>query len=152
MNNGSLWQHNANENGWRGYFYNIPYDAVITTVLNDGPSSIKNFNTLNYEGSQARVYQYDTTEVVDGDNVTHILNNLSNHNLNERDGWYCGWNSSEAIFTNIESGSVREFIEKEGKWFNYIRGANPLGATFDDPVDRDKLNFQGLGVVLSTED
>ena len=60
------------------------------------------------------------------------------YNLYPRDGWYV-----ENIYTNKQRGSVREFIEKEGKWFNYIKGDNVL--------DTAALNFQGLGILNSVE-
>ena len=53
-----------------------------------------------------------------------------------------GWNI-EYIKTDKQEGTINEFIEKEGKWFNYIRGNSGIINTAD-------LSFQGLGVVLST--
>ena len=37
-------------------------------------------------------------------------------------------------------GTLNEFIEKEGKWFNYIKGKTLQ-------VDTAAFNFQGLGIV-----
>ena len=56
-----------------------------------------------------------------------------------------GWECSE-IKTNLDSGSVIEFIKKEGKWFNYIKG---LGA--NQALDTSRFSVQGIGVVSSTE-
>jgi hypothetical protein len=42
----------------------------------------------------------------------------------------------------MQEGSISEFIEKEGKWFNYIRG-------LQGELDVSELNVQGLGVVSS---
>ena len=56
-----------------------------------------------------------------------------------------GWECSE-IKTNLDSGSVIEFIEKEGKWFNYIKG---LGA--NQALDTSRFSVQGIGVVSSAE-
>ena len=153
MNQGALWQHNANENGYRGSFYGMQYPATITAILNDSPSTIKSFNTLSYEGSRARSYMYGTVTAEDGT----VLSNFSNQNMVDIDGWYCGTSTQEngdGIFTNIESGSIRQFVEKEDKWFNYIRGTrtiDPQSSIGDFVGDRSKLNFQGLGIVQSTE-
>jgi hypothetical protein len=37
---------------------------------------------------------------------------------------------------------VREFIKKEGKWFNYIRGSQA-------DINTENFSFQGLGKVSS---
>ena len=42
------------------------------------------------------------------------------------------------IQTEKQSGTVNSFIEKEGKWFNYIKGN-------EDVIDTSAINFQGVG-------
>ena len=59
------------------------------------------------------------------------------YNLHEKDGWYV-----EDIKTDKQQGTLPEFIEKEGKWFNYIKGK------FGD-VDQSAFNFQGIGIIES---
>ena len=39
----------------------------------------------------------------------------------------------------MQTGTVNEFIEKEGKWFNYITGQQQT-------LDTNAFNFQGIGV------
>ena len=39
-----------------------------------------------------------------------------------------------------------EFIEKEGKWFNYIKGGDELNG---DIFNVSNLNTQGLGIILA---
>lgn len=134
---GGLWQHYTNEN--RNSFYgnnSDPYDSVITTVINGEPSMVKNFSSINYEGSQAAVENIENMgQQVFGFYDTEI-NTLVGGNEN-------GW-SVEDIITDLDSGSVSNFIKKEGKWFNYISGNQILGE-----IDTSKFNFQGLGVVSS---
>ena len=48
FNGGELWEHS---NPIRSNFYGAQYDTTVTAVFNDGPSSIKHFKTLSYEGS-----------------------------------------------------------------------------------------------------
>ena len=100
---GTLYEHDSNEK--HNNFYNTQYTSNITVLLNDVSGSIKDYKTLNYEGSQARVIQ-ETTNKKSG-----------YYNLQEIRGW-----SSESIVTDKDKGVVNEFIEKEGKWFNYIKG------------------------------
>jgi hypothetical protein len=49
------------------------------------------------------------------------------YNLVQKDGWYV-----DSIFTDKESGAIDEFIEKEGKWFNHIRGNDVVHFTSFD--------------------
>jgi len=43
------------------------------------------------------------------------------YNIQIKKGWYV-----DIIQTDKEKGSLNEFIEKEGKWFNYIKGVDIL--------------------------
>ena len=61
---------------------------------------------------------------------------IKNYNTLNYDGdesWICS-----SIETDQQEGSVQSFIEKEGKWFNYISG--------DEVVDTQAFNFQGIGI------
>ena len=111
---GKLWKHHAeqydafgkeiNRNTFYGMHNSNSY-STFTAVLNDVPGTVKSFNTINYEGSDSRV----TANLLDD----------QYYNLSPKPGWYV-----DSLITNKESGSVDEFIEKEGKWFNYIKGEN----------------------------
>jgi hypothetical protein len=117
---GKLWKHH-DENVDRNTFYGLPLvNTSFTAILNDVPGSIKSFNTINYEGSQSRVKQF----LID---VTTGFTNSQPYNLMPKDGWYV-----ESIFTDQESGHIDEFIEKEGKWFNYIKGISTQHFTDTD--------------------
>ena len=48
--NGSIWRHYSNSVN-NGSFYGTTTSSSITFVFNDAPSNIKNFSTINYEGS-----------------------------------------------------------------------------------------------------
>ena len=127
MNFGQLWKHHQEFelDGTtvvdRNTFYGVFEDSSVTPVLNTQPEVVKNFNTLNYEGSQSRVDEHLT----DG----------QYYNLQEEKGWYV-----LDIHTDKQEGTLNEFIEKEGKWFNYIKGKTLK-------VDTAAFNFQGLGIV-----
>ena len=131
VKSGGLWEHDA-ENVNRNTFYNIPTDSSITAVLNESPSSVKIFNTLNYEGSQSSVVQGQITNRYGND-----YNTLDTYNLNGELGW-----SVDYLKTDKQEGTLSEFIEKEGKWFNYIRGLGDINS-----IKTSDLSFQGLGVV-----
>ena len=133
LKQGKLYKHHDSPE--RNTFYTNSFEeSTITTVLNESPSFIKIFNTLNYEGSQSKVPQY-TTKTITGDSSVTTLSNINSDNISSKDGWYVS-----NIKTDKQNGTIDSFIEKEGKWFNYIRGE------YGD-IDTSSIAFQGLGVV-----
>jgi len=124
---GDIYQHYNNDT--RNKFYGVDYDSTICVTFNDLPSSIKNFGSLSYEGSQARIVANTTDQEY--------------YNQVAVDGWY-----AESITTDLETGFIPEFKEKEGKWFNYIRGNkdNTLAN-----LDVRQFSTQGIGTPSAVE-
>ena len=142
--NGVLWMHH---HGKRNTFYNKFSPTSLTVLVNDSPGVIKTFHTLNYEGSESKVDSlvaqsgdldsYDIWDVLswdgtfDGNNIPNYLTSLNvvadndYYNLSPSTG---GW-FVKNIETDKEIGGINEFIEKEGKWFNYIKG---IAAKYSD--------------------
>ena len=116
--NGELWKHSSNS--LKNNFYGTQYESSIKFIFNDEPSIIKNFRNLIYEGSKSKSYNTDGVEVTTKDN-----------------GWY-----SDSLETDLQSGEVKSFKEKEGKWFNYIKGVTLT----DENIDAKEFSVQGLGV------
>ena len=123
----SVYQHYTNS--LYNSFYGVDpttdssYESSVSVLFNDIPGVIKSFNSVNYEGSQSRVVKNtsDTNEF---------------YNLEDKKGWYV--NSFE---TDKHSGTVPEFIEKEGKWYNKINGV----ATTLTNLDTGEFTVQGIG-------
>jgi len=124
---GEIWQHGASET--KNNFYGTQYDSSIKFVFNDDPSTIKEFKTISYEGSESRLYNKD----VGSETSLEINEFLSDY---EGKGWYV-----ESIETNEQSGSIPSFVEKEGKWFSYIKGVQSTS----DNIDPQEFSCQGLG-------
>ena len=122
---GELYSHGTNST--RNNFYASQHDSTITLILNEAPSVIKNFKTISYEGSQAKVDAYTSDDYY--------------YNLSAKTGW-----SIESINTDNQEGTLNEFIEKEGKWYNYIKGVT----TTSSNIDTSEFSVQGLGVISST--
>ena len=152
---GQLWLHyveNFASLNNRNNFYGDFTNSSFTPILNHSPGIVKSFNTLNYEGTRSRV-----VPVLDA--AGNTIDDGEYYNLAAKTGWYV-----DLIFTNKESGRVDEFIEKEGKWFNYIKGDpalhGPDGDEWDNTTDAnimidadgfsswDQASFavQGLGM------
>ena len=122
-------------------FYGTKYDSRIDVLFNDSPSSVKSFKAINYEGSQARVNVFNT-ETHDG--VEYTDSDI--YNLEGKEGWWV-----ESFETDLQKGSVREFIEKEGKWFNFIQGVERVVdiETNLDNINTSEFSVQGIGFPIN---
>lgn len=148
---GELFKHYS-EDVDRNTFYGgqgLPDDGFtnssLDVMLNDNPGLVKVFNTLNYEGSQAKVDKFinptDGTLDLDFQPIT-TYSDQEYYNLASKNGWHV-----EEIITDLEEGNIREFLEKEGKWFNNIN--RKIDITLD-AADSGDFTFQGIGGVLTT--
>ena len=109
---GEIWQQHS-DSGVRNKFYGVQYNSHVELVFNDQPGSVKSFQTINYEGSQSRVSKFDNMTT---DGITYYSDGEF-YNLNEKTGWYV-----ESMHTDLQGGSARDFVNKEGKWFSVIKG------------------------------
>ena len=103
-------------------YYGTQYYSDITMIFNDMPGAVKSFNTINYEGTQSRILQ-DLTD----DNY---------YNLATKKGWYV-----DTFTTDQQTGTISEFLNKEGKWFNYLKG----DTTSLSNLDGLEFSVQGIG-------
>ena len=126
FSNGSIWKHHIN-NSRNSFYGNSFVPSHVEVLFNDAPSSVKNFQTIKYEGTQARINKHV------GDNQYY--------NLNTKEGWYV-----EYANTDLQDGKVPEFLNKEGKWFNYIKGA----CTDFNNLDEQEFTVQGIGEATIT--
>ena len=124
------WPTNYIDGQWTGFT-----PSSINVILNASPGVVKSFHTLNYEGSQTKV---------DINTQDDLYSNLT-----AKKGWY-----AESLETDKEKGSLKDFIEKEGKWFGYIKGEsivtdedNNLVINEDGSSTFDQASFaiQGIG-------
>ena len=110
-----------------------------------GLSTANNYYTF-YEGKlfihhdetkpRNRFYASQSTSYVEAvlnDGVS-IVKNFKTLNYEGDAGW------TATIQTDMQSGSVDSFIEKENKHFNYIKGESGV-------IDTAAFNFQGIGTV-----
>ena len=128
---GKLWSHH-DESIAANNFYGVQSHSTIDVLFNDMPGSVKSFGSMNYEGSQAKVSLF----TVDGDYST-----AEYHNLVAKPGWHV-----TSFNTDLQDGLVKEFKDKEGKWFNYITGVE----TTLSNLDTSEFSVQGLGVATVT--
>ena len=128
----------------RNKFYNTQYDSRISVLFNDMPGSVKSFQALNYEGSQSRVVKYTEESVVDdtGNQVYNLAGDLLGdneyYNLFRKNGWYV-----DSFKTDLQTGNIPEFKNKENKWFNKLYGET----TDFNNLDTKEFSVQGIGVI-----
>ena len=126
------------------YFEN----TSLSVMFNDMPSSVKSFKAVNYEGSQGRVSRFTNTNsqqvAPDGSSFSGI-NDGEYYNLNDKNGWFIS-----NITTDLyNEGVIKEFMGKEGKWFNRVSG---LFSIIDSDQDLNEFSTQGLGTASSIID
>ena len=136
FNQGNLYQHH-HPTPPRNNFYGQQYHSSFNLLMNDGAGSVKNFKTINYEGSQSRIRRYTTQSVTDAYGTTTVYDDKEYYNLISKPGWWV-----QKVKTDLQQGSVPEFIDKEGKWFNYIKG--PFFNDWTMP-QFDEFAAQGIG-------
>ena len=152
FNKGRLFRHHdESELLNRNTFYEHFKPSTVDFIFNQASGTIKSFEAINYEGSQARVEAKTMLSAQLKLQGVHRTVNLDNYGENfeiaERQGWYV-----QNLETEQDKGTLKEFVNKEKKWFNYIHGTN-LNVSEDSTVgDYDPRNFanQGLGVVTSS--
>ena len=103
-----IWSH---DNELRNNFYGVQYKSSVKLIINDAPSSIKNFKTLAYEGDS-------------------------------------GW-TSPSIVTDQQKGKVPSFKEKEGLYYNFIKGQPSTWDGTSGTLDTKTFPTQGIDILGS---
>jgi hypothetical protein len=127
----------------RNRFYDQNHYSMVKTIFNKDQGNVKRFKTINYEGSQGKIIPKGGSQLpgnryeIEGVQLGQIY--LDNY---DKEGWYV-----HEITTDMQEGSVKEFIDKENKWFDYIRGKE--GNLDGDHLDTGDFSLQGLGMFNS---
>ena len=130
-------------NGWPSRKSFIP-EAGIS--LNNMYYTFKDGKIFSHDNETRNTFYSYTTN----SQVTSFLNGNPGNIKNFRTLNYqgdSGWDASAAgVTTNTDSGAVLSFVEKEGKFYNYIQGLNN---TTKSSLDLKALNVQGLGTPIN---
>jgi hypothetical protein len=129
---------------------NSSVNSNYPTSLSGGPTKGHGRRNTGSAASQWEVGDIITTRQLHMPGQTTIsLQIVDPLNSTPQDGWFVS-----NIKTDKKQGSLLEFIEKEGKWFNYIKGVpTDYNSTdyFPDDFDFASFDVQGLGVVVSSD-
>ena len=151
---GRIWKHGVNEN--RNTFYSIgpcdpsgigpvcsPYnESSFNTIFNENPAVVKGYKTLNYSGTKSKEYIYEVDATGKKYSFAQIqAQGLTPISVSETKGWYVN-----SIVTDLQEGQVKDFLDKEGKYFNYIKGMPTFfNSNCNTNVDSSEFNIQGIG-------
>jgi hypothetical protein len=138
----------------RNTFYGAAIvNSYVDFIFNDFSGSVKNFKTINYEGSQGFQFSINNKSVTDaaGTTATYNDNNFvavtsdTSTTTPEIKGW-----KVTSIETDLQKGKVIDFSKKEGKWYGNIVGDFDISNTSFNNVtikpDFSEISTQGLGV------
>lgn len=118
---GLIWEHNVLDT--YNNFYGIQYDSSFNLLINDSFNTVKGFSTVNYTGTKSKRFEYLYNGKWYSIDEINAMAVTPTNAREKQPGWYVNY-----IKTDLEGGEVKEFLRKEGKWFNYIKGRE----TFDD--------------------
>ena len=104
---GGIWEHYS-PLVYKGSFYNVISPSTVTVVFNVSPSEVKNFNTINYEGS---VGWQVTSLTTDMDSAIPIAPFIQSYTLASIE---------DQLFSN-------NFKRKENKYFATITNNTTVG-------------------------
>ena len=128
----------------RNNFYKHQSHSMVRTLFNGAQGTVKRFKSLNYEGSQGKtIGNASDNYYLHLGNSTHTSGQVYENNYPKK-----GWEVSE-IKTDLQDGKISEFLNKENKWFNYIRGNEGAGLYGDD-IDTAEFSAQGIGFTEPT--
>ena len=144
--NGNIWEHRT-EDSVKNNFYGVQYDSSVAFLINEMPNVVKKYKTLNYSGSKSRAYIYGqgvyqnlSLQQAEALISKGTINTVSSEAL-QNEGWY-----AEYINTDLQEGYIKEFLDKENKWFQYIKGeATYFNTNTDNNLDSKEFNMQGIG-------
>jgi len=134
----------------RNTFYGTYYESCLNMIFNDLPGSVKTFQAVNYEGSQARVTQFISSAnqfyQPDG-SAFNITGDGEYYNLDAKDGWYVNEIlTDQSLKESLDQQPLIEFKDKEGKWYNRIDGGERDTITNED---LNEFSVQGLGTATA---
>ena len=129
LNNNDLWKHHVNftNNTPKNTFYNQFSESSITFVVNQQPSVVKTFNTINYEGSPDWEMK-----------------------LSETDLAMKAWPIRKSS-TSVASGVLgTSFIKKENKYYSHLRNNTTVNAK-NQIIGVDTSGIKGFFTTVKME-
>ncbi len=115
---GELWEHS--DATTRANFYGTQNNTAVTTIINDGPSSVKNFKTLSYEGDEGWTATIATKD----------QNGVVNY-WKEKEGIYFNFIEGNDTVLNTKSFSTQGISSISSA----VPSTNPIVINFDKDIN-----------------
>ena len=137
---GLIWSHGSNV--LYNNFYGEQYISSFNVLINEMPNVVKAYTALNYTGTKSRVLEYEKANSNKWYSIAEVNAEswLPTSLRIKNPGWYVNY-----IRTNLEGGEVKEFEDKEGKYFNYIKALavcnEAFGIGYPTVTDSDPQNY-----------
>ena len=153
LNGGDLYEHNSTIENTRNRFYGVDNDSEVQFIFNDSPSSVKEFKTLGYEGTDGWDCEYletDSDGIAPGSEIpvvseTSALSlNLDRLDLSDQTG---------SLIARL--GGVRRIITTPGetaRWILFVEAIRPTEAfteltqAFVPNLSDRSMDFTGIAV------
>ena len=141
--NGKTVSYSEDVKGWTSLKSFIPESGLS---LDDGYYTFFNKYLWKHGENEIRNNFYGV-QAVDGSNVTFVFNESVSTVKNFKTLKYEGSKDwiANTIETDLQSGKINTFKDKEGLWFNYIKGVS----TTVTNLDNKEFTTQGIGVPAS---
>ena len=122
---GLIWSHGDNK--LYNNFYGEQYVSSFNVLVNDAPNVVKGYTALNYTGTKSRELEYEKASTNEWYSIAEVNAGgwQPTSTRIKNPGWYVNY-----VRTNLEAGEVKEFENKEGKYFNYIKTLAVCGEAF----------------------
>lgn len=143
---GEIWEHNIDSVD-RGCFYGVHFDSAVKFLVNELPASAKKFKALNYTGSNSKEYRYQLNSQSPKLSIAQIIASNITPTIEtvHKEGWY-----AKNLTTDLQSGFIKEFANKENKFFQKITGDKSyFNSLTDNNLDARESSVQGLGSPMS---
>ena len=136
-----IYKHYSTNSARNAFHDQSSGSSSVTFLFNNASGSIKNFKSINYEGSNGyKVNVNDSSNYSDGN---YSIVNYESTPIQTEAGWQV-----TSINTDLNSGIVNGFSKKEGKWFGDIVGDFTVssGNLVESGIDLSDFATQGLGI------
>ena len=138
---GTTVSFSENVKGWSSFKSFVPESSVSVAnnyyTTNNGKLYKHHDEKVSYNNFYGNDYNSSLNVILNDE--PGVVKTFHTLNYEGSDGWV-----ASEITTNKEKGSSLEFVEKEGKWFNYIKGVNTDSA---DELDTSAFNVQGISAL-----
>lgn len=143
---GNIYEHNNRDN--YNLFYGVQHNSSVNMMINDQPNVVKGFSTLNYSGTQSQEIEYLYNNKWYSIAEVRANQIIPTQSRIKQDGWYVNY-----IRTDLESGDIKEFLDKENKFFNNIEALEvcdlePAGIGDPETVETTEQDYL-LNLTLS---